>query len=484
MIKLKIKKLVSSVFHAVSDFFKKSDNNRHRSSIRMYALMRVNILLFSIVLGLGFVISFMLPLRPTESENEKRELSKFPKFSWQALLSGEYFDGIGIWYSDTFPGRDGFIALNHSVQELYIGRQQVLILGAVEIGDEIPDIPSAPGGKTLSVPESDDTPAPAMPLPESEPTKPDVSQEPEPPVIEAAGDTQHFSAVLLAGDAAYEYYNFSQSDAETYVSAVSRAADELSDTAAVYDIIIPTSIGITLPDSLKKEASSDDQAEAIDYMYGSMSSNVKTVNIFDILMHHRDEYIYFRTDHHWTALGAYYAYTEYCACAGLTPLPLEHFETVTDEGYLGSFFSSASQASALSSNPDTLTAYIPQCDNTMMMTQRDGQTIEWSLVNDPKIYSAGMKYSVFIGGDNPYTVITNNDRTDDSSVAVVKESFGNAFVPFLVEHYKTVYVIDYRYWDGDLTDWAKETDVENVIFMNNISATRSSTLMGYVDGII
>ena len=470
-----------STFHDILVRFERDSTNKRRLRSRLYSGMRLTILLFFLVLSAGFIVSFILPLRPAVSETEKRELTKFPDFSFRAITSGKYFDDISTWYSDTFPGREGLITLNNSVRELYIGQRQVQIHGTVEQGDEIPELPSKPAENTQNpAPENNSKPDAAIPD-GSEDTPPTGET---PPPIDASGNTQSFSAVLLADNAAYEYYDFRQTEAETYVSAVSAAADELSGAADVYSVIVPTSMGITLPDNLKETTGSSDQSKAINYMYGSMSGNVKAINIFDTLISHRDEYIYFRTDHHWTALGAYYAYEQYCSAAGLTAETLSGYDTASSEGYLGSFYSSTSQSSALADDPDTITTYQPRCSNTMLMTQRDGQTIRWPLVSDADNYSAGMKYSVFIGGDNPYTIIKNNDLHDGSSIVVVKESFGNAFVPFLVDHYETVHVIDYRYWDGDLTDWVKENKVQSVLFMNNISSTRSETLMGYLKGII
>ncbi|MBQ1459336.1 MAG: hypothetical protein IIZ26_00175, partial [Oscillospiraceae bacterium] len=66
----------------------------------------------------------------------------------------------------------------------------------------------------------------------------------------------------------------------------------------------------------------------------------------------------------------------------------------------------------------------------------------------------------------------------------VKESFGNAFVPYLVDHYQTIHVIDYRYWDGNLADFVRKNGVQDVIFINNLSAIRSTYLMGKLQGIV
>ena len=95
--------------------------------------------------------------------------------------------------------------------------------------------------------------------------------------------------------------------------------------------------------------------------------------------------------------------------------------------------------------------------------------------------SAGLKYNCFIGGDNPYTEIYNPTITDGSSCVIIKESYGNAFVPFLVDHYQTIYVIDYRYYQGNLTQFIQEHGVNDLIFLNNadaLSERNSETILG------
>ena len=92
-------------------------------------------------------------------------------------------------------------------------------------------------------------------------------------------------------------------------------------------------------------------------------------------------------------------------------------------------------------------------------------------------WSATAKYSTFIGGDNPYTIITNASVPDGKKCLVVKESFGNAFVPFVAADFSEVHVVDYRYWRGNVNNFAKEHGIDVVLFINNISATRNSSLM-------
>lgn len=96
--------------------------------------------LFFLALFAFGVFSMLLPLRPTHSEWEKRDLTPFPEFSTQDLWSGEYTKGIDTWFADTFPLRDAFFQLNSWVKSLY-GIRTVEVVGEVQTGDEIPDAP-------------------------------------------------------------------------------------------------------------------------------------------------------------------------------------------------------------------------------------------------------------------------------------------------------------------------------------------------------
>ena len=90
---------------------------------------------------------------------------------------------------------------------------------------------------------------------------------------------------------------------------------------------------------------------------------------------------------------------------------------------------------------------------------------------------APYKYSAFIWGDNPFSVMVNEDMESGDACLVVKESFGNAFVPMLAAHYKTVYIMDYRYYNGSVAALQAQYGIRDVIFANNISMTRSKSLV-------
>lgn len=308
-----------------------------------------------------------------------------------------------------------------------------------------------------------------------------AAQTPPPEKI-PTGSAEKLSTLLKIGDTGYEYYNFVEERANDYITTVCDAEKQLGGSVTLFNMIVPTSMDIMLPESYlqQNEINSQDQNKAINYMYSSMAAinpEVKTVSIFDALKLHNNEYLYFRTDHHWTQLGAYYAYVEFCKAKGIAPKALEDYEKETYSGFLGSFYSSDPN-SDMENNPDTVEAYRSKANTALSYTDSEGNTIEdWPVIQDGTDYSTENKYLIFCAADQPYEEIVNSDLSDGSACLVVKESFGNVFIPFLVDHYQTVYVVDYRYYEGDISDLAAEKNVSDVILLNNISMTRNEELI-------
>ncbi len=418
----------------------------------------IRTMVFAIVLFLVFFIGLLFPLRPTFSESEKRELAKFPKFTFETLFNGSFFNDVGTWYSDTYPGREGLIGLNAGVKSLYGFSGQGQVHGEVVEGDEIPE--------EYSEQNNADEPTTRKPL-----------------IVEDL-NTQTLGAVFVAGNVGYEYYNFVQDYADHYIGAMNDIGNKLSPNVKVYNMIIPTSIGIVLPDNYRDTINSDDQEKAINYMMSGMNSNVIKIPVLDTLLDHRTEYVYFRTDHHWTALGAYYTYDKFCEVSGIPARQLSQYKQIEFDGFLGTFYNDTGKSPALGKTPDKVIAYVPNENATMEFTDKKGNKIKWPIIYDVSDYGPSLKYATFIAGDNPFTEITNPDITDGSSIIVVKESFGNAFVPFLVDNFSKVYVIDYRYYNGSISDFAIKNNVQHVLYLNNISATRNKWLVSRIEQTI
>lgn len=441
----------------------------------------VKIITFLVMLVLGAFVSLMIPLRPSESVTEKRKLSSFPEFSIGTFLDGTYFSGIDTWFSDTFPGRDGLITCNEFMTGFY-GIRKNVIHGEVVKGDEIPDtdIDESEFGYLDNIVSERVT--------ESQDSDKEINYSYDNSVVvnpdeignnvdsdgtgtnTSAKAGESLGSVYVLGDSAYNYYSFSNSISDEYVSVVNNMAETLKGKATVYDMIIPTAIDITLDDATRNSINSSNQRKAILYMYSKMNRNVGKCYIYDLMRSHRNEYIYFRTDHHWTSLGAYYAYTAFMAQLGKNAYSLDSFKEHDMGAFVGSYYTQT-RVSSLSNNPDTLYAYEPFSTNSLKMINNENDFIDYNIITDVSKWNKTSKYSAFIGGDNSYTEINNPNVTDGSSVLVIKESFGNAMIPFLVENFENVYVVDYRYYKGTISELVDKNGIENVVFVNNISIT-------------
>ena len=238
----------------------------------------------------------------------------------------------------------------------------------------------------------------------------------------------------------------------------------------LYDMIIPTGFGVDLSEDVQKSLGGSSQKDAISYAYSRIDPSVKKVSIFDTLVKHNSEYLYFRTDHHWTALGAYYAYQEFCRAKGIRAHAASDLQQKDYPGFIGTYYSLSNQSSALGNNPDTVQAWIPKGTNEMTYTDQNGNSYAYPIVADAESFSSENKYLAFIAGDQPYEEIHNSQVKDGSSCLILKESFGNCLVPWLVDHYQNLYVVDYRYYSGNLTQFVSDHQIQDVIFLNNTEA--------------
>lgn len=458
---------------------KKRQMRIERQKARFRKYLRTEIHMFRRVLVLLCLLGLLVPLRPTTSQVEKRDLEKFPSVSVKGILKGDFFEGISTWYADTFPFREKLLTANAAVERLYgLGRQQ--IHGSLGKGDEIPTEYTETEPDAGKKPEGEQIPDNETAVSDSEDNE--IAQGDE------GGDgTVHevpesVGTIYIAQDRAFELYYFTLGSANQYIKMVNNAAQLLEGKATVYDIPVPTSIGIYLDKEIQESLGCSDQSQAFDYILDNLDSRVRGVRVFDTLLSHNSEYLYFRTDHHWTADGAYYAYEKFCKEKGILPNSRDDYEIRQFDNFVGSFYSFGNQAAVLAENPDIITAYTPKGTNVMNYTDQDGMTWEWDVVADAAAYDRGSKYSCFIGGDNPYSIIQNPAIQDGSSCVVIKESYGNAFVPFLVDHYQTVHVVDYRYFLGNIPEFVVQNNVQDVIFVNNADAV-SESAVEYMNGL-
>lgn len=222
-----------------------------------------------------------------------------------------------------------------------------------------------------------------------------------------------------------------------------------------------------------------DQAAILDKIEAVMPDSVNFVNLKNVMKAHSDEYLYFKSDHHWTQRGAYYAYYEFALSVGLSPTPIDRFEKqILNTSYIGSMYN-YTKDERVKSFYDTVEAYLPTKSCTMTIYDNGKGTTYDSCIN-----TAGTTYaSAFIRGDHGYTVINVPDNPQDMTALVFKDSYGVAFVPYLTEHYGNIIVVDARYISLDAVEEFGSMNITDIIFLNNTSTMTKSWYQKYYNMI-
>ena len=436
---------------------------------------------FFVVLAVLTVVSFIIPLRPTVSYIEKRSLAEFPEFSLEALTSGDYFDDISTWFSDTFPGRESWITLASGV-EGYHGYSEIMIAGDPSdfASEDNTEAPTETEATTLPEEEStgESTEAPTeteeLIVLEDE-TVPDAPVEQWGGVDAGANAIFNAGAVIQIGDHVFQHQGFSEAQSDRYIATVNKVAEIYTEQGIrVASALPPQSVGVMVEPEYLEQMNCADQGEISTYILDRLSDQVITIDTVPLLRSHNDEYIYFRTDHHWTALGAYYVYEALCREMDMEPAPLENFE-VWDQGrFQGSLYWKAPRSSALTE--DNVYAYNPPGNLTTRIYKDGDGGFEWTVLTDMSKSDVSTKYMTFLAGGGQMVKIVNNDLPDAGNCVIIKDSFGTCIAPFFTQNYHTLYVVDYRYYSKNMSTIVRSFEIDDIIFLPNLGATQTTSV--------
>lgn len=421
----------------------------------------------------GTIASILSP-KAEYSLFENRMLEKKPAFSIKSLLNGSYTHGWEVYYSDTFPLREQMVRVAAQIRTLYgIHPDEVRIHNAAPLPqpDLSQNVSSAPP-KTDS--QSPQTPSDASAPPSGTQNTDPASQPPSPvPPTQSADDGavgEKQGSVFIYKGQAMELFSPNETASRLYAQVLNDWQNTLGENVCLYNLIVPTHIAFALPE--KYSDISQPQKPNIDFIYSLLNPAIRTVDAYSQLEKHSQEYLYFATDHHWTGLGAYYAYQAFCQQAGLQPVALEQMEKRTLNNFVGSLYGQTQDPSLLK-NPDHVDYWIIPTPHSVLQYRRGDPFTGYSTTLLGEYAQSPNSYSVFLQGDYPLTKVTTNLQ-NGRKIAVVKESFGNAFCPFLVNHYEEVHIVDQRYFQLNLADYIRENGIDEVLFINNIFAANTT----------
>lgn len=247
------------------------------------------------------------------------------------------------------------------------------------------------------------------------------------------------------------------------VNSINKFA-EMYDTKT-FVMIAPTSAGI-YKDELEPYLPQVDQKKLINEMYGKFADNVHKIDIFSAMYSARDEYIYYRTDHHWTSKGAFTAYKAAARKMGLPCYEDYDVEKAADD-FRGTFYSKCLYDGI---KPDQIDIYKPG-NNVVAysLTLNDGINEEYAKdIYFPEFLETNDKYCLFLGHNRALTKIKTNSDTK-RKLLLIKDSYANSFVPFLIQNYSEISVIDLRYVKTCITDYADPNEFDHTLFLYNAS---------------
>lgn len=417
-------------------------------------------------------------------QSENRNLAKKPELSVSSYLNGEYARGITKYYTDTIPGREDLKKFASAFSDCFgLHINDVKIKGDVSavkketldeekkastttvtaftgtFSTEQTQNPPETSESVTTTSESVTTTKP----PKETVKKTTTTKKPQLDDGEWAGN------VVISGSgknvrAMSAFYGMFE-NGEKYAAAVNKYKKALGDKVNVYNMSIPLSSAFYMPDNLKDSFS--DQKDCIDNI-GMNLSGIIDCNVFSALEKHTDEYIYSRTDHHWQPRGAYYAAQVFAKQAGVDFPKLSEYEKCKIEGFVGTMYAYSDYDEELKKNPDSFIYYKP--DNKYTVKYYDTafkNPVEGGLFFD---YASGVNcYSAILNRDEEIVEITT-DCKNGRTLVIMKDSYGNALVPFLTHGFSKIYVCDFRYMDINAVSFMKKVKATDVLFSISLSA--------------
>jgi hypothetical protein len=271
------------------------------------------------------------------------------------------------------------------------------------------------------------------------------------------------SGGVYFGKDGYLIEMFSQIDADRYeknwktVKAFAEEGERVWGIR-VQAMLVPAPSGI-LKDKLPANAPEVDETALLEQ---ARAGGVPLFDVTDVLQAHSGESIYYKTDHHWTGLGAYYAYQAWQKSQGKETKPLSAYtEEVLSDRFYGTTYSKANLYTA---EPDTIRAYYTK-DQVEVFYNNGAETAQSAYTRS---YLQGKdKYSVFFNGNQPVTKIKGRNP-QGGKLLLVKDSYANTFAQFALEDYAEVHLIDLRYYKEPVGDYIKAQGISDVLILYSL----------------
>ena len=284
---------------------------------------------------------------------------------------------------------------------------------------------------------------------------------------------------VFLGDDGYLIENFAKPNEEAVsenLQAINNFATKYKDVKQ-YMLISPTAVSI-LKDKLPMDAPVIDQEAYLQSYKEKLSQSITFVDNYNTLKEHSKENIFYKTDHHWTSIGARYSYDELAKAMELKETPDNYYESilVSDD-----FFGALSSKSGYDvKEGDRVEVFIP--------SDKDAETVVVNYVEEQEktatLYSSEAlsqkdNYEVFLKGNHPLVKIRTN-AANNKTLLIFKDSYANSFIPFLVKDFSNIIVVDPRYYYEDIDKLIEQEEVSEVLYLYNANTFFNDTSLSSV----
>lgn len=237
----------------------------------------------------------------------------------------------------------------------------------------------------------------------------------------------------------------------------------IPNAAYIYDHLIP------------RNAPVRDQEKDIKYVMNAVSTSLNFVDLTKTMSSHKEEDIYYKTDHHWTTLGARYAFDALNTALGIEKPTQEYKIYPVTHSFQGTLASKSGYDKAL----DTIEIYVPQGVNTECVVNFTDEGKKSASVYESAALKKKDKYEVFFGG-NHTRIDISTPMEEKKNLLLFKDSYANCFIPFLVPYYRNIIVIDPRYFYDDIESLISDNEITDVLFLYNVNTFLGDNSLGDV----
>lgn len=448
---------------------------RRKRNYRKMMEARLSAISILVMVPVFLLIALFLLLWPRTkvSQIEKRELATFPKFSFQSYFDGEFTSGITKFYDDTVPFRDSFKVTGNKLKGLFGLRGKdttpTIIGPGNVVGPQTPSTdpePSQPTDPTdpntgMAGRQPQDT-KPTEP-PTEEPTQRDFTGE------EAEGSWENGLLIVNQDDHWRCMELFGGGSGSTYAEALNTLQEKIGSGVTIYSMPAPLASEFYVPSNFAEYSAS--QSKCFDGIAEKLNSGIVSINVCNTLAKHTEEPIYLRTDHHWQPLGAYYAAQAFAEAAGVPFADISEYEVNKNEGFVGTMYAFSGD-DRIRNDPEDFTYYVPKASyKTHYYDLSFNYRYTGHLFQG---VDTANSYLMFMGGDSNVVKI-DTEVKNGRRLLIVKDSYGNAEVPFYTSSFEQVFVVDMRYFERNLVNFIKEMNITDVLFtMSSYSAVGSN----------